>query len=811
MELSGPWWANNNPIDPKKEEKAQEALFRVEFETNQESAFKIAAQNFYQFWLNGEWTGYGPARASHGRLTVDEWKLPASLLQNKNTITVQVFWEGVFTFDHVCGTPGLWLRLESETGKIPFEVWATGKTGRCDMRRFSVMRGWIEDIDRRALPEGWPCGEWNHKDWQKAVLRDNDPAVILEPRDIKPYFLDKRYGQCVTFAGACNPQNRTPHRNLRIAGDAEDAENDPSRVLHEEHLCPSAASDCNLSALAANGSGIAILGADPDGLDRTVQLDFGKEVTGLIELCLDVPAGTVVDIGWSEGLWQEELMGCWARSDQPSGSVCPRELCDSRQSARYICRGGERETINSLFIAAFRYLRIAFRLPEGDSSSEIRVHHIFVRSVGYSIAREGSFLCSDNDLNRIYESAIETMENSVADVFMDCPGRERGGWLNDSFWAAVGFQSVTGDIAFDRRFIRQFTDSQNAMEYEGIPAPLYPSDCQLWTLPNNTRLRPIVGHTLFWLLQAERHLRLFGDDCLKEEWRPAINKVFKAFEKYRNEQYLLENVSWDTFYDWSRFQRGPIQTADNFVYAYASQRLGRFYGEQDWVEAGRKTAESIESLAWNEGRELYADILEKDNKEYVPGKKASELTNYIALWTGIVPEAKAKRIWRQLCNFHPRTVDRTLFDYETNLIRCNLYGWMYRFDYEGRTGEIDLLVRDLKEACAPMFGRGQTTIGEHLGYHASLCHGYTGYIAYVLTRYVAGIELPEQPDGVIRITPHPELLSWCQARVPWQDGYVQVWWDKNNLMASLPKGHKGELTLGETKIVVFENTLNYSL
>ena len=74
--LSGPWWINNDAIDPDKEEKPQEAFFRVEFEADKETVLKIAAQNFYQFWLDGAWMGYGPARASHGRLTVDAWRLP---------------------------------------------------------------------------------------------------------------------------------------------------------------------------------------------------------------------------------------------------------------------------------------------------------------------------------------------------------------------------------------------------------------------------------------------------------------------------------------------------------------------------------------------------------------------------------------------------------------------------------------------------------------------------------------------------------------------------------------------------------------
>jgi hypothetical protein len=105
-------------------------------------------------------------------------------------------------------------------------------------------------------------------------------------------------------------------------------------------------------------------------------------------------------------------------------------------------------------------------------------------------------------------------------------------------------------------------------------------------------------------------------------------------------------------------------------------------------------------------------------------------------------------------------------------------------------------VRDLAEAVMPQLDRGQSCIGEHLGHTASLCHGYNGFITAVLGRHIAGIELPDNPAGVVRIRPHPEATAWCQARVPWRDGHVQVWWDGGRLMASLPRGVRGEVVVG---------------
>ena len=173
------------------------------------------------------------------------------------------------------------------------------------------------------------------------MLRKSDPAVDLEARDIAPYATQIRQAQSVTFSGACDLANGTPHRQFYyeskpLYGEPEDS---PSLQLQSEALLPSGAVDQNLSALTASGDGCAVLGVDPDGMDRTVQLDFGQETAGLLELDIEAPAGTVIDIGWSEGTWQEALMGCWARSPHPDGAAAPREFCDVRQSVRHVCSG----------------------------------------------------------------------------------------------------------------------------------------------------------------------------------------------------------------------------------------------------------------------------------------------------------------------------------------------------------------------------------------------------------------------------------------------------------------------------------------
>jgi hypothetical protein len=814
-QLTGPWWLNDSPIDPETEYPAQEAFFRIEFSAVTGAQFQLATSDYYQLWLNGQRLGSGPARASHGRLTVDAWALPPELLREKNTLAVQVFWEGIFTFDRVRSAPGLWYALTDASGDLLPEIWITDQTGRIVTQTASVVRGWTEEIDARQRTPNWPAGPWTAAHWRKPVERTTNPAVVLEQRDIKPFAQRLDRAQFVTFAGACDPKSRTPHRPLGNEGTPGFAPpaDAPSSVIQEEALAPTTAHDDNLAALTASDPGIATLGPDPNGLDRTIQLDFGQLVTGTIELRIEAPAGTVVDFGWAEGHWEDERMGVWARSPHPDGSVASREFADGRSGARYICSGHGIEIFQGLYLAAFRHLRIAFRVP--GSAAPIRIHDLAVRHRGYPIAAQGAFRCSDDSLNRIHRAAVHTMECSIDDVYMDCPGRERAAWLNDSYWTSIGFLDLTGDIAYDRRFIRQFIDSQDAMsDYEGNVAPIYPADCRRWRA-RPTGQGPITGHSFYWLLQLERHLRLFGDAALKEKWRPAVERLIAGYQPYINAEGLLENKKWDAYFDWSDVQSGPIFTPDNFLFSFTLARLGQCYNRADWQQLSARMAGAVDRLAWNPDRELYTDNIARTGDQLSLGTGYSCLTNYVALWTAMGEPARAERIWRQLKNFHPATLDRQLISYETSLVRGNLFALIYRFDYAARRGELDTLLRDLSETYLPMFERGQTTLSEHLGYHGSLCHAYNGYVVHLINRHIAGIELPENPGDLIRIRPHPELISWCQARVVWRHGLVQVWWSKVGsqieLFISIPAGQTAELILGQSAPIPFTSTLHTKL
>ena len=62
----------------------------------------------------------------------------------------------------------------------------------------------------------------------------------------------------------------------------------------------------------------------------------------------------------------------------------------------------------------------------------------------------------DDTLKQIYLGALESYRSNALDVFMDCPSRERAGWLCDSFFTARVEHVLTGETKIEKAFLDNF-------------------------------------------------------------------------------------------------------------------------------------------------------------------------------------------------------------------------------------------------------------------------------------------------------------------------------------------------------------------
>lgn len=67
------------------------------------------------------------------------------------------------------------------------------------------------------------------------------------------------------------------------------------------------------------------------------------------------------------------------------------------------------------------------------------------------------FDCSDPELNVLFGAAKESLAQNAVGILTDCPGRERVGWLCDTFFSSETAAWLTGDFAIEREYLLNYT------------------------------------------------------------------------------------------------------------------------------------------------------------------------------------------------------------------------------------------------------------------------------------------------------------------------------------------------------------------
>ncbi|MEV6635104.1 family 78 glycoside hydrolase catalytic domain [Actinoplanes sp. NPDC051470] len=146
--------------------------------------------------------------------------------------------------------------------------------------------------------------------------------------------------------------------------------------------------------------------------------DFGQNYTGQVTLRASAPAGTTAVI--TKG----ELLDSAGRVTTSNISFNDGE--PPRQQDRYIFDGsGEQTWMPRLNYAGFRYAEVT-GLPAGTGLT------VTAAVIHTDVAPAGTFSTSDPLLNRIQDALVRTQLNNLQGMPLDCPTREKRGWLGDA-------------------------------------------------------------------------------------------------------------------------------------------------------------------------------------------------------------------------------------------------------------------------------------------------------------------------------------------------------------------------------------------
>lgn len=713
---------------------------------------RVAASSIYRVTVNGRFVGHGPARGPHGFYRVDEWDLGASLGAGENVVGIEVAGYNANSY-YLLDQPSF---LEAEIVAGERVLAATGGE-----RRFECgMPGWREQKVQRysfqrpftelyRLAPGWDAALRDPRARLEGVGLADQGEKRLLPRGVA--YPDFRVAEPVALVavGRMEPREAPGKvwKDRSLAGVGPELKGYPEAGLV-------AVPTTEIQSMRSVGLVAAGGGGSPQGRSLSrgefAIWDLGVNLSGFIR---------------AEVACREPVR-LWLAFDEilREGDVDPLRL-HCANLVEYRLEPGE-YSVETIEPYTLRYLKaIAV-----DGACEIR--RVSLREYAHPPV-SARFACSDARLDKLFGAAVQTFRQNSLDIFMDCPSRERAGWLCDSYFTARAERSFTGTSRVERNFLENFM-LPRAFERlpEGMLPMCYPAD--------HYNGRFIPNWALWFVVELEEFAGRGGDRAMVDALKGRILALFDYFRRFENADGLLEKLESWVFVEWSEANKlvQDVNYPSNMLYAGALSAAGRLYGMPELVAKADKIRGVVREQSFD--GEFFVDNALRKGGTLQVTRNRTEVCQYFAFYFGLANPGSDPELWRKLReDFGPRRKERGL---HPEVHPANAFiGNVVRLELLSGAG----LVRQiLDESVDYHLGMAERTgtLWEHVDERASCNHGFASHLGHVLLRDVLGVHRVDPLGRRVRVRLADCGLESCSGSVPVGDGSVELSWRKEEGM-----------------------------
>ncbi|MDQ5850871.1 MAG: family 78 glycoside hydrolase catalytic domain, partial [Chloroflexota bacterium] len=622
----GHWiWVPEEPIEPSGflsagiDRQAREAhgLFRNTLHLDrvpQRVPARITADSRYALFANGQEVFRGPVRSQPRRLHYDLFDLAPFLQPGENVIAVYVkyygtpkaYWmpavpnltlgkTGILVFEADLGAAG-WLVSDSTWKARKADAWDQDWHG--DTEDF-VMEGVpVEVFDARHFPSGWREAGFDDSSWGTAQVvpaahiggfahthPPTDPYGPLYPRPIAKLGGEVQMPATLkveTLDGQVDATIGSPVKRVEAAVGLP-----VSGTSQAEHLplmvdVPSGAmARLNLDMAHIVSGLVDFEREDPAGGMALLILDMGHIVSGFVTFEIQAPVGTVLDLSYVE----EPVKGPGRMGGQHAGT-------------RYIARG-EHDRFQVFDSNGFRY---AYILVHGVHRS-VTLKSFEVQEQLYPWEAGAGFACDDEELNRIFQAGIRTVQLNSHDAFIDCPTREQRAWVGDG----VVHQMVHLATNRDWRLAWHYLTLGNSPRSDGMLPMSVVGDIEAsggFTIPD---------WALNWIHGVYNLYRFSGDHEAVKALMPTVERVLRWYTPYQTADGVLKDVVEWNLVDWSSVLVNDTSSILTALWARGLREFAELAGwleersSQRWAEGLYDKARAGFEVFWDEARGSYVD------------------------------------------------------------------------------------------------------------------------------------------------------------------------------------------------------------
>ena len=711
---------------------------------------RVNASTIYRAFVNGRFAGYGPARAAHGYYRVDEWDITPLLSKGPNVVAIEVAGYNVNSY-YLLDQPSF-LQAEVVTGdrvlaatgddKNPFEAHILD--GRVQkVQRYSFQRPFMEVYRLRPGMDAWRTDPTAKV--ETVALEDCGEKKLLPRRVAYPTF-EVRPAVELVSSGTMEPftpDSLWKDRSLTNIG--------PNLGGYPEAELDAVVSDelQRIKTATNAADGRALDGQTPLTLApmqyRILRLD-DRLLCGFPRLSVECTTPTRLLVTFDEMLTGGDVD--WRRLG------CVNCVSYELAPGKYDLEAFEPTTMKYMKLIAL----------EGQCT----VSGVGVRLYENPAGDGAVFETPDERLNLIFQAGRTTFAQNALDVFMDCPSRERAGWLSDSFFAARAEMAACGKPLIEKNFIENFMLPEHFAHLpEGMLPMCYPAD-------HNDGVY-IPNWAMWFVVQLEEYLHRSGDRQLVDALKPRVMALHDYFKHYENSDGLLEKLDSWVFVEWSAANDfvQDVNYPTNMLYAGMLDAMGRIYNQPELNENAAAIRQTIRSQALK--GLFFSDNAVRDGKGALAvTDNRTETCQYYAFFFGVATPESDPELWRVMMEeFGPK--HRGPQDHPEIHKANAFFGDMLRQELLSRDGRVGELCEEAGDYLLPM-AEATGTLWEHEQAVASMSHGFEAHIMHVFYRDVLGLYEVDPLKKTITLRFADVDLPWCRGSHPLGEGRIGLEW-----------------------------------
>ena len=430
---------------------------------------------------------------------------------------------------------------------------------------------------------------------------------------------------------------------------------------------------------------------------------------------------------------------------------------------------------------AFRFVYI--EKDAGASYDDVLMDYEYAP---YDRQHTGSFRCSDDGINSIWQVAAYTMDLTTREFFMDGIKRDRWTWSGDAIQSYLMNYYLRFDTECVKRTIRQLRGKD----------------------PVTAHVNTIMDYTFYWFKSVLDYYEYTADaDFVREMW-PRMVTLMDYVESRLNADGMADGQADDwIFVDWVDFpmhKRGTLCFEQILLckaletMALCAKLLG--INKSDYRVKAEQLRNKVRQTFWSYEQKAYYHAIEDGQLN----KQITKFPNMFAILYGYAYEEQRREIMQSVM-LNPDIPAIT-----------TPYMRFYELETLCMDGLHTQVLQEMRDYWGGMLREGATSFWEkyvptesgtqHLAmygrpYGKSLCHAWGASPVYLLGKYYLGVRPTKPGYAEFEIRPALGDLDWLQGDVPTPHGMIHVEMNRHEVKVFATEG-SGTLYIADRQVPV---------